>query len=107
MFTRIVLILGLQVLFSTAYAQSKPYSADFSKTNQWTIHGRQTEVVKEGTRQVLRFNADKGQGLYLLKDYPFSEGSIEFEVKGKNVDGKSFVGVAFHVQNDSTYDAIR
>lgn len=106
MFTRIAFILGLQVMFSTAYAQSKTYSADFSKIEQWTVHGRQAEVVKEGARQVLRFNADKGQGLYLLKDYSFREGSLEFEVKGKNVDGRSFVGIAFHVQNDSTYDAV-
>lgn len=108
MFTRIIftLSIGLQVLFNPIQAQTKPYEADFSKTNQWTTIGRQTEVLKEGSRQILRFNTEKGQGLYLLKDYQFSEGSIEFEVKGKNVDGKSFVGLAFHVQNDSTYDAV-
>lgn len=36
----------------------------------------------------------------------FSDGAIEFDVKGKDVQQQSFVGVAFHGVDGTTYDAI-
>jgi len=41
-----------------------------------------------------------------LKNILFSNGTIEFDVKGKDVQGQSFVGLAFHGLDNSTYDAI-
>lgn len=99
-------ILLLSTIFCTAQAQPPVFQPDLANPRLWTLSGRTIESVIEGKRKAVKFNADKGQGLYVLNDFAFSEGSIEFEVKGKNVDGRSFVGVAFHVQNDSTYDAI-
>lgn len=36
----------------------------------------------------------------------FSEGTIELEVRGRNVLQRSFLGVAFHRRDDKTYDAV-
>ena len=36
----------------------------------------------------------------------FEKGTIEFDAKGKNVLQQSFVGIAFHGVNDTTYDAV-
>ncbi len=45
-------------------------------------------------------------GIAWINDIRFSDGIIEFDVKGKNVLQQSFVGFAFHGSNDSTYDAV-
>ena len=36
----------------------------------------------------------------------FSNGTIEFDVRGENVKQHSFVGIAFHGKDTATYDAI-
>jgi hypothetical protein len=41
-----------------------------------------------------------------LKDYRFENGVIEFDVKGRNVLQKSFLGIAFHALDETTYDLI-
>jgi hypothetical protein len=42
----------------------------------------------------------------ILSGIDFSNGVIEFDVKGKNVVQQSFVGVAFHHQDEKTFDAV-
>lgn len=42
----------------------------------------------------------------ILKNVKFSNGTIYLELKGENNLGKSFVGIAFNIQNDSTYESI-
>lgn len=102
----ILLTLLLPIIYCTAQAQSPIFQPDLSNSSLWTLSGRTIESIVDGSRKAVKFSADRGQGLYVLNDFVFTEGSIEFDVKGKNVDGRSFVGVAFHVQNDSTYDGI-
>ena len=41
-----------------------------------------------------------------LKDVSFSKGTIEVDLRGKNVFLQSFLGIAFHGINDSTYDVV-
>jgi hypothetical protein len=41
-----------------------------------------------------------------LRDIDFRNGTIELDLKGKDVRAESFVGIAFHALNDSTYSAI-
>ena len=51
-------------------------------------------------------NAKSGDGLAIIEELEFEVGTIEIELKGENTPGRSFVGVAFNIQNDSTYEAI-
>ena len=39
-------------------------------------------------------------------DKEFADGTIEFEVRGKDMFQKSFVGVAFHGVDETTYDVV-
>lgn len=55
---------------------------------------------------VIHLNAAPDPGIAWIKNKQFTSGTIEFDVKGKNVLQQSFVGIAFHGVNDSTYDAI-
>lgn len=55
---------------------------------------------------IVTFNAKEGEGTVWLKDYSFSNGRIEVDLKGKNLQGQSFLGIAFHVADSKTFDAI-
>ncbi|MBE9460936.1 hypothetical protein ACFP1I_19630 [Dyadobacter subterraneus] len=65
-----------------------------------------TEIMVGEKKKVLHFDAKPSTGIAWIDDLRFSDGIIEFDVKGKNVLQQSFVGIAFHGSNDSTYDAI-
>ncbi|MDN5202276.1 DUF1080 domain-containing protein [Fulvivirgaceae bacterium BMA10] len=51
-------------------------------------------------------DAKAEDGLLWLKNANFKNGTIELEVKGRNIPGRSFVGIAFHGQDNQTFDAI-
>jgi hypothetical protein len=54
----------------------------------------------------VEMNAADHDGLGILGDIAFDNGVIEVELLGENNLGKSFIGIAFNIQNDSTYEAI-
>ena len=54
----------------------------------------------------IELNAERSDGLAIVEDIAFTGGIIEIDLKGEDVQGKSFVGVAFNVENDSTYEAV-
>jgi hypothetical protein len=48
----------------------------------------------------------EGNGVAWLEGTDFARGTIEVDVRGRDVQQRSFVGVAFHRQNDNTYEAV-
>ncbi|HEY2649300.1 MAG TPA: hypothetical protein VGI38_08890 [Puia sp.] len=46
------------------------------------------------------------QGLFWLTGAGFSEGTIEVDLRGKNILLKSFLGIAFHGVDSTTYDVV-
>ncbi|HEY9260083.1 family 16 glycoside hydrolase [Chitinophaga sp.] len=54
----------------------------------------------------IHLNEGPGAGIAWMTNKEFADGTIEFDVKGKNKLQQSFVGIAFHGLNDSTYDAV-
>jgi hypothetical protein len=60
-------------------------------------------VVQEDGRAIVRLDARQGDGFAVVTGPAFTEGTIELEARGEDVQGQSFVGVAWNVQNDSTY----
>jgi len=55
---------------------------------------------------VLKLDAARREGIAWLTDLTFSAGTIDIDLKGKDILQRSFLGVAFHGVNDSTYDAV-
>lgn len=47
-----------------------------------------------------------GPGVVWLEGSEFSQGTIEVDVRGRDVQGQSFVGLAFHRLDDDTYDSV-
>ncbi len=67
---------------------------------------REIAFLKEGEKQFIRLSENPGDGLAILDGITLSTGVIEFEVRGKNILQKSFVGVAFHGADEKTYEAV-
>ena len=101
--SKLLLILALGATYSTAAQTAKP---DVQNLNEWQVVNRKVELIEDAGRKGVRLNEMIGDGLLILKGSKFSNGSIEFDVKGKNVLQQSFVGFAFHIKDEQTYDAI-
>ena len=54
----------------------------------------------------VEMNANNSSGLGVLEDVHFDKGTIEIDLKGENNPGKSFIGIAFNIQNNETYEAV-
>ena len=67
---------------------------------------RTHSVAQENDRAVVKLDAKQGDGFAVVTGPAFAEGTIELEARGEDVQGQSFVGVAWNVQNDSTYEAV-
>jgi len=68
------------------------------------VFNRSLSAVND--KKGVRLSESPGDGLAYLEGVEFANGAIEFDVKGKDVQGQSFVGVAFHGLDEKTYDAI-
>jgi hypothetical protein len=106
--TMLLLAAGLAAA-TPAFAQEKPIMPDLAKLadgKDGKVSNRAiTSAEKEG-RPAIRFAERSGDGVAWWPDLKFANGTIEFDVRGKDVFQKSFVGVAFHGVDEKTYDAV-
>jgi hypothetical protein len=63
-----------------------------------SLYGDQLDAVE--------MNAKNSDGIGILEDVEFDKGIIEVELLGENNPGRSFIGIAFNIQNDTTYEVI-
>jgi len=70
------------------------------------VFNRALTVGAEDGRAVACVDARAGDGGVLLDGVLMSDGVIEIDLKGKDVAQQSFLGVAFHVVDWSTFDAV-
>lgn len=101
------LCLALVFAVYTALAsQAQTQKPELQNLSQWPVFNRTAEAVTEDGKKAVRFNEAEGEGYMILKGIDFSNGVIEFDVKGENVVQQSFVGFVFHGQDEKTYDAV-
>ncbi len=93
-------------LYMALPAQAQMIKPDLQDISRWTVFNRSVESVNEDGKKAVRFNELPGEGYMILKGIDFSNGVIEFDVKGKNVVQQSFVGFVFHGQDEKTYEAV-
>ena len=58
------------------------------------------------SNEAIEMNAENSSGIGIIEGVAFETGLIEIELLGENNPGKSFIGIAFNIQNDETYEAI-
>ena len=92
------------------YSQAKTDDLIQSVENKslWKYYNRSPAFImkEQGKIYSLMLNSVLGDGLAVYQDLEFENGILEFDIKGKDVLQQSFVGIAFHIQNDSTFNAI-
>ncbi len=73
----------------------------------WQVSGRTTSVVDTTGKRALKLSEAPGMGVVWLKGYDFGNGVIDVDILGRSqpVQG-SFVGIAFHVVDGQTYEAV-
>lgn len=79
---------------------------DLQDRSLWELWGRSSNNLKGNEKNGVSFDYDEPVAVLVLKNFDFSTGTIEFDVRGRDVLQRCFVGLAFHILNDSTYDAI-
>ncbi|GLU51743.1 hypothetical protein [Dyadobacter frigoris] len=102
-----VVIFAFTGLVCRAQKVIEPDLSALLKANKISAVNRSvTQISTDVKKNVLHLDGKPDAGIAWIDDIRFSDGIIEFDVKGKNVLQQSFVGIAFHGSNDSTYDAI-
>jgi hypothetical protein len=85
-------------------------SACSTETNTLTDYQlntvNRTITSTDKSTNTIAFDRMPGAGLGIIEEVDFETGTIALDIKGENNPGQSFVGLAFNVQNDSTYEAI-
>ena len=75
-----------------------------SRENLDPVNREITAIDREANSVAL--NNKVGDGMAVIEGVNFDVGTIEVEIKGEDIAQKSFVGIAFNIQNDSTYEAV-
>ncbi|MEP7322720.1 MAG: hypothetical protein ABI761_12410 [Saprospiraceae bacterium] len=100
-------IIFLQVMCSAFAQKAIPINIqkEVKGKNTYVIN-RDIEFINEPSHRGIRLDARYGDGIVWLKNMAFRNGSIEFDVRGKDIKQHSFVGIAFHGEDTLTYEAI-
>ena len=108
----IISTLGCAVALSrgvTLTAQGKPREIDLSTLEDGKglrLFNRTATRFSDGPRKGIRLSENPGDGVAYLDGVEMANGTIEIDLKGKDVPQQSFIGVVFHGVDGTTYDAI-
>lgn len=70
------------------------------------VFNRSVSALSDGARKGVRLSEQPGDGVAYLEGVEFATGTIELDVRGQDVLQRSFVGIAFHGLDGTTFDAI-
>jgi hypothetical protein len=107
--TSIIILMQALVAFAQQPAQRTiSYNlADMLTADSFSTTNRQLSKLPQNEKNGVMLSADQGEGIAWLNNVVFANGTIEFDVRGKNVEQQSFIGLAFHALADSkTFDVI-
>jgi hypothetical protein len=85
---------------------SQPDLFALAEKKSFQVFNRGLSSFSDGAKKGVRFSEVLGNGVAYLPDITFANGTIEFDVKGKDVFQKSFMGVVFHGVDGATFDAM-
>jgi hypothetical protein len=78
---------------------------------EWLVTGKLKAVNRNAEKlqsndAVVHVNAKRGAGIVWMEGIDFAQGTLEIEVRGRDVLQRSFLGIAFHGRNDTSYEAV-
>jgi hypothetical protein len=102
--TLMVLITGV------GFSQQRTVSYNLSEllsSGKLSTTNREASPLPAGERSGIKLSSAAGEGAVWFNEIIFANGIIEFDVRGKNIEQQSFLGVAFHgLQDTKTFDVI-
>jgi len=101
-----IVLLMLALLVTTLSPAADFNLGELAGAKKLELFNRTLDPTKAGSPEAIFLNAASEDGLAWVTGIEFSEGTIEVEVKGKNEQGRSFVGVAFHGKDNRRFDAV-
>ncbi|MPR34762.1 hypothetical protein [Salmonirosea aquatica] len=109
-----ILILSLCLVGVQAVSQNKMDSDEKITKNKKIkldqhavkLVNRQLDAQEKTEKGTLSLDARDGDGMAVVQTVQMWEGTLQVELRGENKPGGSFVGIAFNVKNDSTYEAV-
>ena len=80
--------------------------AALAKMGEFKAVNRDLKIASQDGVDYIQVSENKKEGIVWLPLKDFESGTIEIEMRGKDVLQRSFIGVVFHGLNDSTFDAV-
>jgi len=77
-----------------------------TENNKLEVFNRKVSTFTANDKKGIRFSKNENDGVAWLNGVEFSNGSIELDIRGKDVFQQSFVGIAFHGIDNRTFDAV-
>ncbi|MGB4844831.1 MAG: family 16 glycoside hydrolase [Ferruginibacter sp.] len=104
-------LLFISLFTTSCFAQNaKVITPDLTKLvrqNKITAFNRSVTILSDSqNKNGIHLDANDNYGVAWLNDIRFGNGTLEFDIKGKNTMQQSFVGIAFHGLDNNTLDAI-
>ena len=98
----VILILSFISIAAPLVAQKKSYDLQqLLKENKLTAYKGNVVSITDGSRKGISMT-----GLVYLPDVTFSKGTIDVDLRGRDVLQKSFIGIAFHGVDTATSDIV-
>jgi len=109
-FGLILSLLGMTAASAQTHAMRPDFMA-IADSGAWAINHADASKLETDGKHVIRLVAEGDSangivGLALPRTVSFSTGTIEIDLKGKNVRQRSFLGVAFNVVDEKTFEAV-
>jgi hypothetical protein len=76
------------------------------KKKNLNIINREVTLIKEKLYPGIHLDERYEDGIVWLKNFEFTTGTIEFDTRGKDLKQHSFVGIAFHGTDTTTFETI-
>jgi hypothetical protein len=71
------------------------------------VRGVGRQVTASAARgDAIHLSEADGEGVAWVEGTDFGEGTLDVEIRGRDVTGRSFVGIAFHRKDDRSYEAV-
>jgi hypothetical protein len=106
-----IVLLALCFLISASASIAEEKTKQFDLTaipdgKDWNLEGRTATKLEDSDKKGVRLDLRTGQGIAWQKGTEFTDGTIEVDLRGEDRPQHSFVGVAFRIQDGTTYDAV-
>ena len=105
-------VLGALVLRIASSAESiqsaAPQQIDLAErltAGKLRVVNREVTAV-QGNPRAVHLSEKEGNGIAWIDGSDFSQGTIEVDVRGRDVLQRSFVGIAFHGKDENSYESV-